>query len=324
MSDGFACVFDRQGNVTVSEGLVFQPKTGVRRRVAGGGAFSPLSKDRSGAEFSAVVAATAGIFVGGSGRNIISAGLPVPASGPMPPIGFFRPSFPGSWKIGVFTLTVSGPSAAVISDGTDDVAELTSGGTAPVGSYVATAYGETTYNDGDPFTLTVTAEGGSVGIPDARVIISAGSAQAGSYLATDDANYESEDDADWTIVIASDGTAELQYMGDAMATRAAGSLTDPSGLYEANALGMSSYNLTDAEPIDGEPWNAVVDILGKTPRVGWVYLEITETAGTLISVAGPFFASSLPANAGDVYVFPLAYSDGYSIRKEHSGTIIWP
>ena len=111
-----------------------------------------------------------------------------------------------------------------------------------------------------------------------------------------------------------------------MATRAAGySAYDPAGIYEATAAGMAAYNLTDAEPETGETFSALVEIQARTPRAGFAYLTITQAAGVLTSVAGPFFATSLPADSADVYHVPLVQSDGSGgLEQYHTGLLIWP
>lgn len=317
-TQGFQVFKDRFGNLTVSAGMVVQPRTGARVMV-GGGSFSEIARDRSAPVYESAAPLPGGIFVGGSGRNLVSTGIVVGLSSGDSPVGFWRPAGAG-FRLGGFLLD---PATGQISDGTDIVAEWTTG-TLPEGDYTATTYGETTYNDGDPFTLTVTAEGGDVGIPSATVTISDGLAQAGGYTATSPDTWESDDDPDWTVTINADGTADLKYLTDIIASRAAGALDDPSGFYESTTLG-NAYNLTDAEPVDGEPWRATVRLESKPTRVGYAYLEITEDgSATLDTVAGPFFASSIPAPAGTVFYFELAYSDGYTVTQTHSGAVVWP
>jgi hypothetical protein len=321
---GFQCSYDVNGDIVMADGVVVQPKTGVRIAVGSGVMSSTIAAGRVPQDFIAAMGSRGVTFLGGSGNNVISEGLVDGLSSGEKPVGFFRPISPGVWKLGAFVLEVTGPSAATISDATNVIAELTSGGTAPVGAFDSTTYGETTYNGSDPFTLTVTAEGGTGGFPDARVEISAGSAIGGIYEAVDQWSYESVDDADWTIEVASDGTANLRYLTDVVATRSAGSPANPFGSYDATALGKADYNLTDAEPVDGEPWVASVGWVARAPRVGYVYLEVVEVSGVLDAVNGPFFGSSLPSNFTDTYYVEVAYSDGYAMRQDQIGAIIWP
>lgn len=321
---GFQCWYDRFGDLYCAGGVVIQPRNGVRISVGAGSGFSPQGSARGELDFQAVRGAQGVTFLGGSGRNLISTGVLTGMSTGEKPVGFFRPWGVGFYRFGIFTLEVIGPSSATISDGTDVVAELTTGGTAPVGDYDATAYGEETYNAFDPFTLVLAAEGDSVGIPAAEVSITAGTAQAGAFTALDAATWESDIDPDWTIVVAADGSAEYLYLTDVMAARATGNPNDPAGIYEATALGMETFNLTDAEPVDGELWFAEVTLVGKVPRVGYAYLEVVEVTGVLDAVNGPFFASSLPAPSGDNYYPQIAYSDGTAVEQDHTGALVWP
>lgn len=321
------CYFDRNGDICVVDGSVWQPKTGVRKIYGQGRAFSPSGTNRASSELLAAGAAGGATFVGGSGRNLISDGIISGLSSGEKPTGFFRPAGPSKWAVGAFMLEVAGASSATISDGTEIIAALTTGGTAPVGDYEATTYGEDNYNGGAAFTLSVAAEEGtSVGIPEAMVEISVGTAQGGLYVPTSDVLFESDADPDWTIEIQSDGTAQMAYLGDVMAIRSTPAMTTPLGIYDATALGKETFNLTDDEPVDGEAWTAIVSILGKTPRVGSVFIEVIEDTGVLDQVNGPFFATALPApDAGaETYYVRLAYSDGYAIEQEALGAIIWP
>ena len=76
-------------------------------------------------EIGRVAEVTGAEFIGGSGRNLICSG-----GGAGLPNGFFRPEIADAWRNGGFYLEVTGASAATISDGTDVVAVLTTGGTA--------------------------------------------------------------------------------------------------------------------------------------------------------------------------------------------------
>ena len=321
---GFQVWADAVGNLHVQAGVVIDPLSGVRIAVGSDDGQRGIFPDSSGGEFVAVQPAGGTICVGGNGRNLIATGLPFVASGPDLPVGIYLPNEPGVYRIGIFTLTVSGASAAEIDDGTDVVAILTTGGTAPVGDYVATTYGEDTYNGGDAFTLDLAEESAThIAIPDAAMAISEGTAPAGTLEAVDAANWELVADTDWTIALAVDGTAELRYLTDVMAERSAGTGWNPAGIYEATALGMATYNLTTEEPVDGEAWQAIVANQARRPRAGYVYLEIVEVAGELSAVNGPSFGTLPTATAGTYYV-PLAISDGLGgIEQLHTGALIW-
>lgn len=227
MSAGFQVAYNLQGDVVVADGVVIQPKTGVRIAVGGGVELTGRSVLPGDRGLTMAVASGASTAVGGSGRNLVCSGLASLA-------GLFFPTMPDTFVQGDFTLVKTGSSAATISDLTDVVAILSTGGTAPVGSYDLTTYGEDTYNGGTPLTLTLAAEQGAPGaIPDVLVSISAGTAQGGIYEATDAANYVSAVDADWTLFLDPSGSAELRYLGTAVATRATGEAHDPSGRFVA-------------------------------------------------------------------------------------------
>ncbi|MEO5914875.1 MAG: hypothetical protein ABIS50_11620 [Luteolibacter sp.] len=320
----FQPYFDAFGNIRVMNGWVVQSRTGIRISTGLGSERIRIEADRLEGIVEAAAPARA-VFVGGSGRNLISSGLAVPISGALPPVGFFVPTTTDNFQCGIYTITVTGPDDATISDGVDVVAILTTGGTAPVGAFDSTPYGELTYNASLPFTLTVVGEGIGSGVrPDVAVSISTGSAQGGDYLTTAPESYESDTDADWTIEIDPSGSAELRYLGTAMATRATGQPHDPEGDYQATVAGMAAYNLTDDAPVDGEVWWAFVRKIPEAPKAGFTYLEIIEAAGDLSSVVGPTFATTIPSPSTDHYFFALAHSDGAGgVEPIHTGPILW-
>lgn len=459
-NQGFACWYSKAGDLNVANGTVIQPKTGVVVEVGTAGEFSGTVAADDLPGMTAVRSAGGSTFTGGSARNLACTGLTALA-------GWFTPTIPNTFRLGIFTLTVTGSSAASISDGTDVVATLTTGGTAPVGTYNSTTYGAATYNATASFALTMAAEEGAPGaIPDVRVSISSGTAQGGIYTATDAANYESAVDADWTLFLDPSGEAELRYQGTAVATRASGIGHDPAGRYAAettaffynpqppkedDSTGTAATNpfgiltlvyswpatpdldtttrfLSDevGYPVDGSEtaavyttfsgddtgpsgsetvvidlaqawldgaissvaevlchadwypgaggsglatldisytvgsysdtlsicpggatpaatlvaslrigadgsvgnqtaaWQAHVQVIGRLPRAGFVYLKVTESAGVLTTVEGPFFKTTLPTSAGSVYYVPLAHCDGTVVKQYHTGALIWP
>lgn len=315
MTTGFECYLDPEGNLSVADGVVFQPSTGTLKLVGSGLGGSGRAADRSISEQKRVSGAVGTTFVGGSGRNVILSGMPPILSGPPSPNGYYRPQEPGAYRMGIFTLTVTGASAASISDGTGVIANLTTGGTAPVGSYASTTYGATTY--GASFTLTAAAEGDSVGIPGAVISVSAGTAPAGAMSAVDTATWQLVADTDWKIIVAADGSAELRDGATVIAERADGSPGRPEGTYVATAAGKTAHH-------GGAEWTAHVALVGKSSRAGFVYLKITETSGTLSAVEGPYFGA-LPSNSAGVYHVPIAQSDGFgTIEQFHTGMLVWP
>lgn len=464
----FEVQFDPRGDLYANEGFVICKATGTHFLLGEGSAEGAdvlvgQLADSAGqlAEFPN---AEAGTFLGGSGRNLVISGGP-DESGLN---GLWRAWKPGFWQKGLFTLEVTGTSAATITDGTDLVAELTTGGTAPVGDFVATEYGEDTYNTSAAFTLAAVGEAGWPGaIFDIDVGVGQGSAQGGRYEATTDCwHYESVINPDWTITINGDGSADWKYDGTTIAQRASGGpVDDPCGTYEsvadgeflfpdfnedddaepgeenpfgslelefswpgteldldigvsfqgetvgfsyassatwmewssdntstgpetvvidlaqawedgvivgfANVLAMADWyppaggsgpaTLTATyTPPEGDPvvetyelhpsratpaitpaagiridadgtltrcggaWSAVVKAYRRAPAEGVVYVQITEGTGEVDSVAGPFFAASLPAPSGADRYFPLAVSDGSGgLKTIHSGPLVW-
>lgn len=317
MTAGFQTFADPNGNLWVADGWVAQLRTGVRLPVGSGADFSEVLAQ--GWERFLPAPATSGVtFVGGSGRNLVLSGLTPGPSGPDLPVGIFAPGRPDAFGQGIFALTVTGASAATIHDGTDTVATLSTGGTAPVGDYVATTYGEDTYNGGSAFTLAAVAEEGAPGtIPDYTLNVSAGTAQTGTFSATDTATYVSDDDSDWTIVVNSDGTADLRYIAEIRATRAAGSGCEPEGIFEATEIGKTEHN-------SGEPWRAFVQVIPTAPRAGFVYVKLTEAAGILSAAEGPYFATALPADTSTEFHIAIAQSDGLGgLVQLHVGTVLF-
>jgi hypothetical protein len=316
MHPAFTVFTDPNGDLMVCDGMVAQLRTGVRLAIGEGTEFDPGIFDRRPSWFTAARAPASGTFVGGSGRNLVATGLSIPLSGAMPPVGIFRPRRPNFFHLGAFWIEVSGSSSAVICDATDIVAELTTGGTAPVGNYAATAYGKTTYNGGADFTIAVALEiAGGGAIPDRDWTVSAGTAPAGTMTAIDAANFTDSSDTDWTVVVNADGTADLLYLTTIIASRAVGSDHDPDGNYVATADGMTDYN-------SGEPWSAFIRSVTRPPRAGFAYVKITESAGVLTNTEGPYFATSLPADSGENYHVPIAQSDGTNIEQFHTGLLI--
>lgn len=314
---GFQVFADPNGNLWVADGWVSQLRSGVRLPIGSGSDFSeclPPSWDA----FRQAQATEGGTFVGGSGRNLVLTGLTAGPSGPALPIGLFTPGRPNLYDRGIFTLTVTGSSAAAIHDGTNTVAELSAGGTAPVGNYVATSYGRTTYNGGTAFTLAAAAEEGAPGVfPTYLAVQSAAVAQDGSVIASDAANYYFDNDSDWTIEVAADGSAEILYLGTAYLLRAAGSASDPAGYYQANAAGMAAYN-------SGDPWSIFIQAVPAAPRAGFAYVTLTEAGGVLSAASGPYLATALPADTATEFHVPIAQSDGIGgLVQLHTGLLIW-
>ena len=330
MMTQFQAYLDACGDLTCADGTLIDISTGDVFRVGsdtfGGGTMMGEAAQHLREAVEAPIG-TGGTFLGGSGRNLICTGLVPVTSGPLTPQGIWQPERPGFWKIGGFVLEVTGPSAATISDAVDVVAELTTGGTAPVGDYDSTTYGADTYNGGTPFTLTVAGEPGTPSaIPAALVTISSGTAQSGTYTATDTANYVSDDDPLWTLLLNADGTAELIHDGTTVAERGTGLGHDPAGLYSSTEA-AASYNPVYDDDLDANvdtPWTATVQIRRETSRAGFVFLRVVESGGVVDSVTGPFFEETLPTPASGETILPIGLSDGLGgIEQLVTGPILW-
>lgn len=346
MMAGFQCFYDAWGNLHVQGGIVMDIKTGAKFYVGGGGASSALSETPSD-DLTMATAALTTSFVGGSGRNIFSAGLAPRYSGAPTPIGWWMAANPGVWRAGIFRLVQPSTGDPYITDGTDTVATWVTGtGTAPAGDYDSTTYGTTTYGEivemvAQPFTLTVTSEGGyPVAIPDATAVVSEGTAQGGTYefasgtYADESATYDHESAAGWSIEVDPDGTARITDGTDVVAIRdngtEAGDAISPAGVYSSTAYGADTYNWVTADPEDedavdeGVPFTVQVSLVGRKPRAGTVYLKLTEDAGALASVDDPAFGS-LPASSAPDYYVALAECDGMGgIEQLHTGMLVWP
>lgn len=323
MTQGFQCWQDPWGDIFVRDGVVMQPRTGAIFHVGAGESMGGTLPDENGEYFRRIQAAQSGTFVGGSGRNLIATGVPARYSGADCPAGIYRHGEPDTFRLGIFTLGVTGSSAAVISDGTDDVAVLSSGGTAPVGNYASTTYGQTTYGEivgGTPqtFTIAVSAESATpADLPGAMLTLSAGTAASGEFAAVDSQLWELVADTDWTIVVANDGSAELRYLSSVIATRTAGSAWSPGGTFDSTNDGSDDYN-------SGDPWMAHVALVHSGGLAGSVYLSIVETGGVVTAVSGPFFGS-LPSPSGGTFYAAISEFDGSGAAEQIlSGLLVWP
>ena len=247
---GFQCFYDPQGNLQVTAGVVMQAETGVTLTVGGGGAIAEHLPDPSAGRFTAALQPAGTRFVGGSGRNFTATGM----AGGAAPNGWWVPTIAGRFVHGIFTLTVTAPGAATISDASDVVAILSTGTAAPAGNYVSTNYGAATYNSAAAFTLVLAAEitGGGT-LPSLLISMSAGTAQGGIYNATSIGNYTSAVDANWTLVVDPSGSAQLRHLTTVMATRAVGDGDDPSGPFVAVAAGFFYHPLPPAPLVQGVP-----------------------------------------------------------------------
>ena len=276
-----------------------QAETEVTQNVGGGGIFTGNLPEPIFSFYTAAQQPMGTSFVGGSGRNFTATGL----AGGAAPNGWWRPTIAGQFVNGDFTLTVTAPGAATISDASDVIAILSTGTAAPAGSYASTTYGADTYNSAAAFTLVLTAEiAGGGALPSVLISVGAGTAQGGIYNATSIGNYTSAVDSNWTLVVDSSGSAQLRHLATVMATRAAGEGDDPSGAFVAEAAGFFYNPQPAAAIVQGEPaasnpfgiltiiysWPATPDLDDRT-----TFLDAT------VGFPGPYLAAYL-THSGDI------------------------
>jgi hypothetical protein len=262
---------------------------------------------------------TAGGFFGGAGNNLAA---DTTVLGTLVPSGFFTAAAPDEWSSGPLSLSFdTGTGDADVSDGTDIVA--TGNFTvAPEGTFTATAYGEDTYNSGNPFTFATTYEGGDPYPGRGFTLVAEGSTvQEGVYNRTGWQTWESADDPDWTMTIDGTGAAVINDSTDDVLTRAADAtlLYDPtSGGWESTAYGETTYG-------DGEFFYGQTALLRAYPIAGYLYVTLTINGSDEVTgVTGPFFAASLPANSSTAVSVPIAYSNGTgTVTQIQLGPITW-
>ena len=317
----FQCWCDTDGNITVADGFVCQIKSGVFLPVGSGSSFDVERSVRSSPDWTRFPYSGTGTFIGGSGRNLISSGLPMPLSGPTPPVGIFRPGRPWVFTLGGFTLDIaSDTGSATIRDASNVIAAVIGSAFNGAGTYYSTSYGQSVFNGGAPFTLTLDQEvPGGMPVPGCEII------QSGMFFpcpdatfnAVDSVNYVLAADSDWSILVRADGTADLSYDGTCMARRDSGSNCGPGGRYDSTPYGTVAYN-------DGTPWSVVIRSIPQKPCAGFVYVKVTTESGVLGSAGGPFFSPELPASSGELFHRKIAESDGIAFEQIHTGLLIWP
>lgn len=234
MSEMHQVSVDARGDLIAADGVVIDRSNGEVFIVGvNDGHAGPLGGPAPHLDDAQEIPRTTGsTLLGGSGRNVIITGH----GGVLD--GIYRPGRPGFWIKGAFVLEVTTSSDATVRDATDVIATLSTGGLAPAGSYVASSYGETTYNSSAAFSLTGTKEDGWPGTPNnIEVTISEGTAMGGDYTTTDGINYVSAADSDWSIIVNEDGSADFKYLSEIIASRAAGDGFDPCGEYAATEAG---------------------------------------------------------------------------------------
>jgi hypothetical protein len=325
----FCANIDRAGNLWVASGWVYKADTQQLRESGADPNLSLASAAYNFMPFSSGIPVTGpatAAFIGGSGRLLIATpsmllGNPDAVEAIL---GFYTPDWLDYWKSVAnqsATLEVTSTTDAMIYDGTNTVAQWASGADAPLGVYAATTYGKDTYNAGVAFNITITEEITGGRVPGAAdVEFSAGTAEGGGYFpsaATTFVNVVS----DWTLTIDYDGVAEIKHLGNVVAIRSPLEYyihADPGGTYESTAYGEDNFN-------SGEPFTARVTQRNRYPRSGYAIVQCNISSGDLISVAKPFFSTSIPANTSTETYVPIFYSNGSTVAQQlHTGMIILP
>ena len=300
----FSAERDYSGNLIVGAGVVTQPRNSTAIIVNGASSNSAIPGEAGRLVLPPPVGQ---VFIGGSGRNIIITGLAALN-------GYYQPQRPTKWGTGSNVFTVTGASAATLHDGTNTVAILSTGGTAPVGNYVATSYGQTTYNGGAAFTLVATAEEGWPGVIPSVQITVPSPMQGGVYTPTDSVNYVSAVDSDWTLIVNVDGSAYLKHQGNTVATRPTGSNYSADGYYSSpSSSGSNGYYYRAGEfpeftgPTAIPPFNGFGTLV---LTFNWTTYNNLETGTTFLGQtvgagygSSPYMTwSAANTNAGPEYV----------------------
>jgi hypothetical protein len=309
----FTVTIDENGNLLCEGGCVIDLSAGTTEYTVIGGMPQTALNYQFGIRYAA---RGNSIFMGGGGGNVLSSGT---VTGTLAPIGWFRRIDVDTWvdPIGNELVADYGTGTAEILSGANVIADCASIGTlAPTGVFTATTYGEDTYNGGSAFTLTLTDDGAQV-ISTAVVTFRAGTAQSGVYALTEWHEWTSNDDSDFVLTTNTDGTAQISDASDVIAERSSAFADDPSGTYIATTYGQDTYN-------EGEFFIADVQLDPVSPRIGYVYVQLTLSSGTLTAVSELIFDTSLPANSATLEVVPIAYSDGNgSVIQIQQGPIIF-
>lgn len=308
MSD-FLCNMDERGNIYVNPGSVIDATQSTTAFYLAGG---NVAQDETGMGGYRIPTIYNSVPVGGSGFSVNSSGT---LSGTLSPVGKFIKIKQYEWRDQYGnSMVYDGSLVATIADATNTIATFsTSGTTAPIGTFTLTTYGRDTYNGGSAGTLTTTYEGGG-SATQVSVSKDFGSAQSGIYSSTSWESWTSDDDPDFVINLLSDGTAEIQDATDVLAIRSAGSTTDPSGIYVATTYGETTYN-------DSSTFSMFVSFSPAFPITGYAYIELVLSSGSITSVKGPFFASSLPTNSSTREIVPICYSNGTSLVQIQRGAV---
>lgn len=316
----FSAAVDEFGNLYMQGGIVIALNGTTAYFTTGGSTNAVALQDPT----LALMTASRGLggFHGGSGTNVKATSTVL---GTLVPDGFFKPSEPDVWTSGGFTMTFDpGTGYADIEDDTDVVATMAATTTvAPYGTFNATAYGETTYNGGTPFTIATTYEGSADTWPKrpAELVCDDTTVQVGAYTRTGWQTWESDVDPDWTITIDGTGAGVINDSLDVVLERAA----DPDRIYDVTGAAWISTAYGATAYGSGNTFYAQIYEGRAYPVAGYLYVTLTiNGSDECTGVTGPFFAASLPANSATAVSVPIAYSNGTgTVTQIQLGPITW-
>ena len=316
MHPAFQTLRDETGDIYMVPGQAWQRSSGVIRSIETRGTSlnmpyygppTPAPTVLTGSKDGLVPAdwSDERLLVGGSGRNLILNGgdTAVCTEWIRLPIIFKPGAVADTWTSGLWTIEKTGAATATLSDAGGVIAEMTTG-TAPFGTFAANASGETDYNGAAAWSVTAAAEAATLNYPPCRIFVTEGTFPVNEVLAsTDGVTWAYMDDDLVSVVVDPDGSAELFYDTDVIATRAAGgSTTEAAGEYTATATGETNYN-------SGDPWTAYLTSSPVVPQSGKVFMKLILSGGTLTKLRGPYFAGTPPTETADLKIVTIAYSD---------------
>jgi len=239
---------------------------------------------------------------------------------PALPLGLYRPEEDGSWVSLLFpavSISLDGDGSMRLFDGTDYIATVDSRVShLPNATIPATAYGKTLFSGGAAFDIISTWEGGG-NLCGAVVMVSSGTATAGVYAGTLVDTWTS---GGWSIEpsLTGDGL-DLSDGTDVVAARDGGSLVDPTGYYLTTSYGRTTYGATA-----GDDFQVSVAVIPAVPMAGYAWCQVTEdSGGSVVSVAGPFFSTTLPSQSGLVWPVPIARTGAGDPVQYVDGPILW-
>lgn len=182
----------------------------------------------------------------------------------------------------------------------------------------STAYGNS-LNYGYPFTVDVIYEGGQTLTQIA--LTSEVLFTSNPLIMEQDSVTRWGDYGDFRVDIDDTGEATISDRTDVVAIRptvvGAEQYLDPSGSYEATAHGRDTYNL-------GVEFFCSISMIPTAPLELYTFLKLILTGGAITDVRGPFSEFSLPANATNLKILPISYSNGLgTVEQFFEGAVLW-